>query len=118
MAPEKRQERPRLHGNVSSKSMAAQTKKTKKPEKAKAKWVYTFGGGKAEGRADMRDLLGGKGAGLAEMANFGAARLAGERELGWRGRQLRWPYCVVVSRCCPSPDQPVSQQLAGTWAGA
>jgi pyruvate, orthophosphate dikinase len=71
MAPEKRQERPRMHGNVSSKSMAAKTKKTKKPEKAKAKWVYTFGGGKAEGRADMRDLLGGKGAGLAEMANLG-----------------------------------------------
>jgi len=38
---------------------------------AKAKWVYRFGNGKAEGRADMRDLLGGKGAGLAEMANLG-----------------------------------------------
>src|SRR6476469_7396069 len=37
----------------------------------KAKWVYAFGGGKAEGRADMRNLLGGKGAGLAEMANLG-----------------------------------------------
>ena len=35
------------------------------------KWVYRFGNGKAEGRADMRDLLGGKGAGLAEMANLG-----------------------------------------------
>ena len=35
------------------------------------KWVYTFGGGKAEGRAEMRDLLGGKGAGLAEMCNLG-----------------------------------------------
>ena len=30
--------------------------------------IYFFGGGVAEGRADMRDLLGGKGAGLAEMA--------------------------------------------------
>ena len=38
---------------------------------AKAKWVYRFGNGKAEGRAGMRDLLGGKGAGLAEMANLG-----------------------------------------------
>ncbi len=36
-----------------------------------AKWVYTFGDGKAEGRAEMRNLLGGKGAGLAEMANLG-----------------------------------------------
>jgi pyruvate, orthophosphate dikinase len=39
--------------------------------RAQAKWVYAFGGGKAEGRADMRNLLGGKGAGLAEMANLG-----------------------------------------------
>jgi pyruvate, orthophosphate dikinase len=38
---------------------------------AKAKWVYAFGGGKAEGRAAMRNLLGGKGAGLAEMAQLG-----------------------------------------------
>ncbi len=38
---------------------------------AKQKWVYTFGDGKAEGRADMRNLLGGKGAGLAEMASLG-----------------------------------------------
>ncbi len=35
------------------------------------KWVYGFGGGGAEGRADMRELLGGKGAGLAEMSNLG-----------------------------------------------
>src|SRR5271165_1380280 len=35
------------------------------------KWVYGFGGGGAEGRAEMRDLLGGKGAGLAEMCNLG-----------------------------------------------
>ena len=31
------------------------------------KYVYTFGDGKAEGKADMRNLLGGKGANLAEM---------------------------------------------------
>ena len=36
-----------------------------------AKWVYSFGDGKAEGRADMRDLLGGKGANLAEMSSLG-----------------------------------------------
>ena len=35
------------------------------------KWVYGFGNGSAEGRADMRNLLGGKGAGLAEMSNLG-----------------------------------------------
>src|SRR6202047_2148929 len=37
----------------------------------KAKWVYSFRNGTAEGRANMRNLLGGKGAGLAEMANLG-----------------------------------------------
>jgi pyruvate,orthophosphate dikinase len=36
-----------------------------------AKWVYGFGTGAAEGRADMRNLLGGKGANLAEMASLG-----------------------------------------------
>ncbi|MFQ5783775.1 MAG: pyruvate, phosphate dikinase [Alphaproteobacteria bacterium] len=36
-----------------------------------SKWVYAFGDGKAEGGADMRNLLGGKGAGLAEMSNLG-----------------------------------------------
>ncbi len=35
------------------------------------KWVYRFGGGKAEGRASMRNLLGGKGANLAEMSSLG-----------------------------------------------
>src|SRR3954466_9331403 len=34
-------------------------------------WVYRFGRGAAEGQGDMRNLLGGKGAGLAEMANLG-----------------------------------------------
>src|SRR3546814_9998738 len=37
----------------------------------KGKLVYGFGDGRAEGRANMRDLLGGKGANLAEMANLG-----------------------------------------------
>ena len=35
------------------------------------KWVYTFGDGTAEGRSEMRNLLGGKGANLAEMSNLG-----------------------------------------------
>ncbi|HEX9654562.1 MAG TPA: pyruvate, phosphate dikinase [bacterium] len=36
-----------------------------------AKYVYSFGDGKADGRADMKNLLGGKGANLAEMSNLG-----------------------------------------------
>ncbi|AEO49492.1 pyruvate phosphate dikinase [Rhodospirillum rubrum F11] len=42
-----------------------------------SKWVYSFGNGKAEGRADMKNLLGGKGANLAEMSNLGIAVPAG-----------------------------------------
>lgn len=36
-----------------------------------AKWVYNFGDGSAEGEASMKNLLGGKGANLAEMSNLG-----------------------------------------------
>src|SRR5205823_8912140 len=35
------------------------------------KYVYFFGNGKADGNRSMKDLLGGKGAGLAEMTNAG-----------------------------------------------
>ena len=41
------------------------------------KWVYKFGNGAAEGRADMRNLLGGKGANLAEMNLVGLPVPAG-----------------------------------------
>ncbi|HBG37235.1 MAG TPA: hypothetical protein DDW88_09255, partial [Treponema sp.] len=37
---------------------------------AKTQLVYFFGGGKAEGDASMKTLLGGKGANLAEMTNL------------------------------------------------
>src|SRR5450759_4017370 len=52
------------------------TKATKAKSKPKAagkrvKHVYFFGGGKAEGNKEMKNLLGGKGANLAEMANIG-----------------------------------------------
>jgi len=39
--------------------------------RAAKRYIYAFGGGRAEGDATMRDLLGGKGAGLAEMTNAG-----------------------------------------------
>jgi pyruvate,orthophosphate dikinase len=42
-----------------------------------SKWVYTFGAGIAEGRAQMKNLLGGKGANLAEMSNLGVPVPAG-----------------------------------------
>ncbi len=41
------------------------------------KYVYFFGSGKAEGKANMKNLLGGKGANIAEMTNLGMAVPAG-----------------------------------------
>ncbi len=52
---------------AAARSSAGKTAATNK----KRRWVYAFGGGRAAGRAGMRDLLGGKGAGLAEMAQLG-----------------------------------------------
>jgi len=46
-------------------------KRAAKRSPGKSKWVYCFGGTKAEGSAAMRGWLGGKGANLAEMANLG-----------------------------------------------
>jgi pyruvate,orthophosphate dikinase len=45
--------------------------KVRKEPGMKKKYVYFFGDGKAEGRADMKNLLGGKGANIAEMVNLG-----------------------------------------------
>src|SRR4030095_9666787 len=56
------------HGRKGAARPKAPAPKTSARER---KWVYRFGNGKAEGRADMRNLLGGKGAGLAEMASLG-----------------------------------------------
>jgi pyruvate,orthophosphate dikinase len=52
------------------------TRKVAAPGKARAaarvaKTIYSFGGGRADGRAEMKNLLGGKGANLAEMASIG-----------------------------------------------
>jgi len=52
---------------VSPKSQAGTQTSTATP----IKYVYFFGGGKAEGNGRMKDVLGGKGAGLAEMTNAG-----------------------------------------------
>jgi pyruvate, orthophosphate dikinase len=47
---------------------AVEVKTSSKPD---VKFVYFFGGGKADGNGKMKDVLGGKGAGLAEMTNAG-----------------------------------------------
>src|SRR4030081_3344661 len=45
--------------------------RTQQTKKSATKYVYFFGGGKADGNGKMKDVLGGKGAGLAEMTNAG-----------------------------------------------
>jgi pyruvate,orthophosphate dikinase len=54
-----------------AKKHAAKRAASRKRPARGAKYVYFFGGGKAEGDRTMRDVLGGKGAGLAEMTNAG-----------------------------------------------
>src|SRR5437763_2873118 len=48
-----------------------ETEKMATAQQSPAKYVFFFGGGKAEGDGKMKDVLGGKGAGLAEMTNAG-----------------------------------------------
>ncbi|MGZ3411949.1 MAG: pyruvate, phosphate dikinase [Xanthobacteraceae bacterium] len=58
--------------SLAKKSAAKSSVKSAGSASARAgRWVYRFGDGKAEGKSSMRDLLGGKGANLAEMANLG-----------------------------------------------
>lgn len=61
---------------TSAKAKSKATAKAKVNVKA-PKYVYFFGGKKADGRSDMKDLLGGKGANLAEMVNIGLPVPAG-----------------------------------------
>ena len=69
----------RKPSRVSAKRKKPAVRKASKPKagarpaqkSSKGKWVYDFGDGRAAGKASMRNLLGGKGAGLAEMANLG-----------------------------------------------
>ncbi len=51
--------------------MAEVSTSTARAHRAARRYIYAFGSGSAEGDATMRDLLGGKGAGLAEMTNAG-----------------------------------------------
>ena len=83
---------PRAKSSVSS----TQTKKAS----SKTKWVYFFGNGKAEGKAEMKSLLGGKGANLAEMTNLGVPVPPGftittQACIQFYGQGKRWPAGLV-----------------------
>jgi pyruvate,orthophosphate dikinase len=70
-APKKKAAAPKKKIAAKKKPAAVKKAAPAKAAAAKGKWVYAFGDGKAEGRAGMRNLLGGKGANLAEMSNLG-----------------------------------------------
>jgi pyruvate,orthophosphate dikinase len=52
-------------------SAAARSQRAQRAHRAAKRYIYAWSGGRAEGDASMRDLLGGKGAGLAEMTSAG-----------------------------------------------
>src|SRR5687768_7139585 len=72
-APKKSMSRPTRKPKKNASSRATSTRATSNGPRAtvsgKRKFVYFFGSGKADGNRNMKDLLGGKGANLAEMTN-------------------------------------------------
>ena len=52
-------------------TQTAEPATTERPHKAAKRYIYAWGDGRAEGNGSMKDLLGGKGAGLAEMTRAG-----------------------------------------------
>ena len=75
------------------------------------KWVYSFGDGKADGRADMKNLLGGKGANLAEMTQ---SRPAGAAGLHHHHRGL---HLLLRQQARPIPPSSTTQVDDGAGAG-
>ncbi len=61
----------RTHTSAIAVTPASASNLTSKTNATPTKYVYFFGGGHAEGNGKMKDVLGGKGAGLAEMTNAG-----------------------------------------------
>src|SRR6187431_3388088 len=66
-----------MSNNKATTKTTKSTKRTKTSSKTPKKFVYFFGNGKADGDRSMKDTLGGKGAGLAEMTNAGLPVPAG-----------------------------------------
>ena len=73
MVPSKKSTVSKKSAKKTTKAVSKAGRKTAAPKasRGQTKYIYFFGGGKAEGNTDMKDLLGGKGANLAEMVNAG-----------------------------------------------
>ena len=74
-----------------------------------AKYVYLFGGGKADGTAEMKNLLGGKGANLAEMSNLGIPVPAGFTIT----TEMCTVYYKMNRQYPPELDQQIREAVAG-----
>ena len=75
------------------------------------KRVYFFGDGKAEGHTGMKELLGGKGANLAEMTNLGIPVPPGFTIITkvcqeYNSNRQKWPKGLVL-RAAPAAPEPV-----------
>ena len=97
------------------------------------KFVYFYGNGKAEGRGDQKQLLGGKGAGLAEMTNIGlpvpagftitteACRLFYEEKKRWPGdleSQVRRNLAKLERACGKKLGRGANPLLVSVRSGA
>ena len=71
MGPTRRPTRSACPTKEPARALTASTATTERAHQAAKRYIYAWGGGRAEGDATMRDLLGGKGAGLAEMTIAG-----------------------------------------------
>src|SRR3989338_5914165 len=56
---------------MTKKTRRVRSRLTVRGSRGPSQYIYAFGGGKADGSTDMKPLLGGKGANLAEMTNLG-----------------------------------------------
>src|SRR5262245_52759892 len=75
------------------------------------KYVYSFGGGKAEGSSALRELLGGKGSELAEMTNLGV-----QVPPGFTITTEAWAAYVAAGRKLPAALGPQVEQALGKLA--
>src|SRR5438128_1136791 len=108
--------------NAPGRKAAAPAKAARPKAPARAKWVYVFGGGKAEGKAQMRNLLGGKGAGLAEHKDRNGYMLDTDLEADdWVELTARYKERLEEEQGEPFPQDPHKQlwgaigAVFGSW---
>jgi pyruvate,orthophosphate dikinase len=69
--PASKKSTPKKSASKKPSSLKSYSSNGKTSSSAKPRYIYNFGDGKADGNAEMKNLLGGKGANLAEMTNIG-----------------------------------------------